>query len=126
MAKDNGAGGGGAAAGAGAGGKKASLTKSEFFKRIADETGLSKGEVVKVYDAIQGLIQSQLGPKGAGVVTLPGMFKITATRTKADKGGQKRPNPFKPGEFIITKPKPARTKIKARGLKAFLDGLGYK
>jgi nucleoid DNA-binding protein len=106
-----------------AGGKKNKLTKSEFFKQIADDTGLAKADVVKVYDAIQGLVATQLGPKGGGEITLPGLCKLTAVRTKASKGGERKPNPFKPGEFLITKPKPARTKLKARGLKVFLESI---
>lgn len=106
-----------------AAGKKAKLTKSQFFHELMTTTGMHKKDVMKVYDAIHALVGKHLGPKGGGEITLPGMAKLTALRTKADKGGQKRPNPFKPGEFIITKPKPARTKLKARGLKAFLEGL---
>jgi nucleoid DNA-binding protein len=107
------------------GGKKKGLSKGEFFKQIAEDSGVSKADVMKVYDSMQAVVQEQLGPKGAGAVTLPGMFKITATRTKADKGGKKQKNPFT-GEEYTTKPKPAKTKVKARGLKNFLDSLGYK
>jgi nucleoid DNA-binding protein len=109
-----------------AGGAKKAITKSQFYQEVADATGLKKSEVVKVYDAIAGVLQKHLGPKGGGVVTLPGIAKISAVHTKASKGGEKRPNPFKPGEFIITKPKPARTKIKARGLKGFLESIARK
>ena len=105
------------------GGKKATMTKSQFFQEIADQTQMKKGDVVAVYEAMFGVIQTQLGPKGPGVVTLPNIAKLTAVHSKADKGGQRKANPFKPGEFIITKPKPARTKIKARGLKGFLESL---
>ncbi len=107
----------------GGGAKPKAMTKSEFFKKIAEDTGLSKGDVLKVYEAMQGLVQRQLGKKGSGVVTLPGMLKLTVARTKADPGGKVVPNPFKPGETMVTKPKPARTKVKARGLKAFLETL---
>ena len=110
---------------AGGGGRKA-ITKSQFYQEVADATGMKKGEVVKVYEAISGVLQKHLGPKGGGVVTLPGIAKISAVHTKASKGGERRPNPFKPGEFIVTKPKPARTKIKARGLKAFLESIARK
>jgi nucleoid DNA-binding protein len=103
------------------GGKKATMTKSQFFQEIADKTEMKKSEVVKVYEAMYDVVQNQLGPKGPGVVTLPNIAKLTAVHTKASKGGERKPNPFKPGEFIITKPKPARTKIKARGLKGFLE-----
>ena len=109
-----------------AGGGKKAITKSQFFQELADETGLKKAEVTKVYDAMLAVLQKHLGPKGGGAITLPGIAKITAVRTPADKGGQRKPNPFKPGEFIVTKPKPARTKIKARGLKTFLESIGKK
>ena len=103
--------------------KKPKLTKSQFFGEIAEKTEMSKGDVQKVFQAMHDLVHKHLGPKGAGEITMPGLFKLSVTRIKADKGGQKRPNPFKPGEFIVTKPKPARTKLKARGLKTFLEAL---
>lgn len=105
---------------------KKKMSKSQFFQAIADETEMKKADVVKVFDAMHGLIHKELGPKGGGEITLPGIAKLAVTRIKADKGGVKKPNPFKPGEFIVTKPKAARTKLKARGLKAFLDSITAK
>ena len=103
--------------------KKAKLTKSAFFQAVAEATEMKKAEVVKVYDAIHDLVHKNLSPKGAGEITLPGLCKLTAVRTKADRGGKLKPNPFKPGEMMTTKPKPARTKLKARGLKVFLESI---
>jgi len=105
---------------------KASMTKSMFFQTVAEETEMKKADVVKVYESIQGLVSKQLGPKGPGMVTLPNILKLTVTHTKADKGGKLKPNPFKPGEMMVTKPKPARTKVKARGLKLFLESIAKK
>jgi len=105
---------------------KPALTKSAFFQTIAEETEMKKADVVKIYESMQGLVTKQLGPKGPGVVTLPNICKLTVTHTKADKGGKLKPNPFKPGEMMVTKPKPARTKVKARGLKLFLESIAKK
>ncbi len=105
---------------------KPAMTKSAFFQAIAEETGMKKAEVVQMYDCMQGIVIKQLGPKGPGVVTLPNICKLTVTHTKADKGGKLKPNPFKPGEMMVTKPKPARTKVKARGLKLFLESIAKK
>jgi nucleoid DNA-binding protein len=102
---------------------KKSITKAEIYETVAKETGHTKAEVKKFFAALEGLVIKQLGKKGPGVIALPGLVKLTAVKKPATKGGEKRPNPFKPGEFIITKPKPARTKLKARGLKTFLEGL---
>jgi hypothetical protein len=50
------------------------------------------------------------------VFVVPGMMKITAIHKPATKATQK-PNPFKPGEMMEVKAKPARTVIKVRPLK---------
>lgn len=106
--------------------KSKGLTKSQFYQSLADATEMKKADVVKVYDALYDLVHKTLSPKGAGTITLPGICKLTAQRIKADKGGKQKPNPFKPGEMMTTKPKPARTKLKARGLKVFLDSITTK
>ena len=106
--------------------KKKKMTKTEFYQSVADHTEMKKAEVVKVFDAISAVVNKELSAKGPGEITMPGLFKLSVTRIKAAKGGQKKPNPFKPGEFLITKDKPARTKLKARGLKLFLEGLAGK
>jgi nucleoid DNA-binding protein len=100
-----------------------SITKSQFFNEVAEETGLKKAEVAKVFDAITEVIKKQLGTKGPGVLTLPGLFKLKAKRIPAQKGGKEIPNRFKPGEMTITKDKPASTRVTARALKALKDVL---
>ncbi len=101
--------------------KPKSITKSQFYTEIAEKTGLKKAEVAKVFEAITEVIKKQLSSKGPGVLTIPGLFKLKAKRIPAQKGGQKVPNRFKPGEFIITKDKPASVRITARALKALKD-----
>jgi nucleoid DNA-binding protein len=105
-----------------AGGKSAkSITKSEFFNRVAEATELKKADVAKVFDAITDLIKKELSQKGPGVLTLPGLFKLKAKRIAAQKGGKMVPNRFKPGEMTMTKDKPASVRIGARALKGLKE-----
>jgi len=105
------------------GSRPKSITKGQIYEAVAQESGSSKGDVKKFFTALESVVSKQLGKKGPGVITLPGMVKLTAIKKQATKGGERRPNPFKPGEFIITKPKPASVKVRARALKAFSEAL---
>jgi nucleoid DNA-binding protein len=105
------------------GGKAKSMTKSQIYDAVAQESEFSRADVKKFFAALESVVTDQLGKKGPGVVTIPGLIKLTAVKKPATKGGEQRPNPFKPGEFITTKPKPASTKVKARALKAFTEAL---
>lgn len=100
-----------------------SITKSEFYNRVAESTGLKKAEVGKVFDSITEVIKKELSQKGPGVLTLPGLFKLKAKRVPAQKGGKSVPNRFKPGEMTITKDKPASTRVTARALKGLKEML---
>jgi len=100
-----------------------SITKSQFYQEVADATELKKSEIAKVFEAITEVIKKQLGSKGPGVLTLPGLFKLKAVRKPAQKGGKMVPNRFKPGEMVMTKDKPASTQVRARALKALKDVL---
>src|SRR5437660_1156878 len=99
-------------------GSTKSASKAELYAQLAEESGLSKAQVRSFFEALPGVIGKHLGKKGAGVLTLPGLFRLKVRRTAASKGGVKKPNPFKPGEFIVTKPKPASVKVKAFPIKA--------
>jgi len=106
------------------GGMKAkSMTKSQVYDAVSKESEFSRSDVKKFFAALETVVTEQLGRKGPGVITIPGLIKLTAVKKPATKGGEQRPNPFKPGEFITTKPKPATTKVKARALKAFTEAL---
>lgn len=98
----------------GKGGK--SITKSEFYNRVAEATGLKKSEVASVFDAITEVIKKELSTKGPGVLTLPGLFKLKAKRVPAQPGGKDILNRFT-GEMMKSKPKPASTRVTARALK---------
>jgi nucleoid DNA-binding protein len=98
---------------------KRSLTKSAVMQEMAGQTGLTKKQVAQVFEALTGLIKREL-KKGAGSFTLPGLVKLTLKRKEATKAGMK-PNPFKPGEMMEVKAKPARNVVKARPLKVLND-----
>src|SRR5262245_27769708 len=100
-----------------------SITKAELFNQLAETTGMSKADVRKFFEALSGVITKNLGKKGTGVLTLPGLMKLKTVKKAATKGGERRPNPFKPGEFIITKPKPASVKVKAFAVKALNESI---
>ena len=95
------------------------MTKSEIFATIAEETTLSKKQVSQVYDALSSLIQKNMGRRGPGVFTLPGLVKLQKISKPAVKA-RKGINPFT-GEETMFKAKPARNVVKARCLKALKD-----
>lgn len=100
--------------------KVKSLNKSALYAEIAEATGLSRKQVKEVFDALPDVIRREVGRKGPGVFTLPGLVKIASVHKEATKAG-KRPNPFKPGEMMDVKAKPARTVLKVRPLKVLKD-----
>lgn len=97
------------------------ITKSEFIKTLGDQTGLSKKEVTGFMDALTDVIKNNLGKKGPGMITLPGLVKLKVVRKPATKA---KPgiNPFT-GEKIMIKAKPARNAVKALPVKALKDSV---
>ncbi len=96
-------------------------SKSETYQAIAEAAGLNRKQVAAVFDALAGLVKADLGKKGPGVFTVPGLLKIKRISKPAVKGGKTVPNPFKPGEMMVTKNKPARNVVKALALKNLKD-----
>ena len=92
-----------------------SRTKSEIVGGISDQTGLTRKEVASVFEAMSGLIKKDIGKRGPGVFTVPGLMKITTVHKPATKA-RKGINPFT-GEETMFKAKPARTVVKVRPLK---------
>jgi nucleoid DNA-binding protein len=93
-----------------------SITKSEALQRLAAKTNLTRKQVSSVVEAMAELIKKEVG-KGPGIFNVFGLFKIKRVHKPATKGGQ-RPNPFKPGEMMDVKAKPARNVVRVRPLKA--------
>jgi nucleoid DNA-binding protein len=95
-------------------GKKA-MTKSEIYSAIAEKTGLTRKQVAAVFDGLSGLIGNNLGKKGPGIFTVPGLLKLKVVRKPATKA-REGINPFT-GEKMMFKAKPARNVVKALALK---------
>jgi nucleoid DNA-binding protein len=100
------------------------FTKTQLLTTIAENTGLAKKEVASVLDELATQMHRHLKKRGAGHFTVPGLMKVVTVRKPATKAKKNVPNPFKPGEFMDVKAKPARTIVKVRPLaklKSFVD-----
>jgi nucleoid DNA-binding protein len=94
-------------------------TKSEIFSVLADTTGLSKKDVSQVFVSLADLISKDVGKKGCGLFTVPGLMKVRRVHKAATKA-RKGINPFT-GEETTFKAKPARNTVKIRPMKALKD-----
>jgi nucleoid DNA-binding protein len=94
-------------------------TKSEILTALADNTGLSRKEVGNLFNALGEVIGLDVGKKGPGIFTVPGLMKITRVHKPATKA-RKGINPFT-GEEQMFKAKPARNVVKVRALKALKE-----
>lgn len=95
------------------------MTKTEVYNSLAEATGLSKKEVGSVFDALSDLIGQELGKKGPGQFTVPGLLKLK-TRVKPAVPAGMRYDPFKKEERMMPA-KPAKTMVKATALKKLKD-----
>jgi len=96
-------------------------TKTEILTNVAGTTGLTKKQVGEVLEALQTEIRKNLGGRGPGVFSIPGLLKIEKKKVPARPAKKGVPNPFKPGELMDVKAKPAYNKIKVRPLKNLKD-----
>jgi nucleoid DNA-binding protein len=90
-------------------------TKSEVIGEIADKTGLARKQVTSVFDALTGCIQKDIGKRGPGIFTVPGLMKIKRIHKPATKA-RMGINPFTKEE-VMFKAKPARSVVKVQPLK---------
>jgi nucleoid DNA-binding protein len=93
------------------------MTKGELLTAISEETELSRRDVGSVLEALSNQVSRNLGRKGPGVFTIPGLVKIEKKKVPARKARKGVPNPFRPGELMDVAAKPASTKVKVRALK---------
>lgn len=94
-------------------------SKSELYSSLAEATGITKKQVAAVVEALSKEIATSFKKKSSDF-TIPGLCKIVVIRKPATKAGMKA-NPFKPGEMMEVKAKPARNVVKVRALKALKD-----
>ncbi len=100
-------------------GKK--LTKSQFIAEIAQQTGITKKQAGEVLDAMHKVIAHQLGKKGPGEVTIPGLLKLNVV-DKPAVPAHDGVNPFTKQPTVF-KAKPASRAVKARAVKALKDSI---
>ncbi len=100
---------------------KKPMTKTDILVAIADDCDLTKKQVAAVLDSLGAQIKKSLGKSGAGSFAIPGMIKIEKKKVAARPAKKNVPNPFKPGEMMDIKAKPASTKVKVRALKSLKD-----
>lgn len=94
---------------------KTKLSKSQMFEALAEDSGVTKSEVKKVWGSLERLIEASICERGYGQFTLPGLMKVTTVRRPAIKA-RRGINPFT-REEIWFKAKPATTGVRIRALK---------
>jgi nucleoid DNA-binding protein len=95
-----------------------SRSKGQVFRELCASTGLSRKELVNVFENLEALMKNDL-TKGPGVFQLPGIVKVLLVKKKAVPA-RKGTNPFT-GEEMMFKAKPARNVVRARPLKGLKD-----
>lgn len=103
-------------------GSKKAMTKSALYSHLAEETELKKADIVKVMEAFEKLVKNQLGPKGPGIFTLPGIARFKMRKVAAVKGGVEKVNPLT-GQTYVTKDRPAHNKLGIRPVKVLSEAL---
>jgi len=96
-------------------------TKSQLYTRISEDTELTRKQVASVFESLNDVIEGHVKARGAGQFKIPGLLKIKINKKPATKARKNVPNPFRPGEFMDVKAKPARKVVKVLALKALKD-----
>jgi hypothetical protein len=105
-----------------ASGAEKARSKGDILKILAESTGMAKKDISKVLERLSQLINLDIGRKGPGIFTLPGLVKIVRVMKPATKA-RKGVNPFT-GQETTFKAKPARNIVKVRALKALKEMVG--
>jgi len=98
----------------------APVTKTQMVSTIAENTELTRKQVTAVLEELNMMIEGHLKKKGgAGVFTMPGLFKIVTKHKPAQKARKGlHPITKEPTTF---KAKPASVQVKIRPLKKVKD-----
>ena len=98
---------------------KQPMTKAQLLSAMAEDTGLTRRQVLDVMDSLSTQIQRHIKKRGPGTFTLPGLLKVRTVRKPARKA-RKGINPFT-GEETTFAAKPAHTVVKVQPLKGLKD-----
>ena len=94
---------------------KTKLSNSQVFEALAEDSGMAKSEVKKLWVSLERLIEASICERGYGQFTLPGLMKVTTVQRPAIKA-RRGINPFTKEETWF-KAKPASTGVRIRALK---------
>lgn len=97
------------------------MTKTEVMNAVAEKSGLSKKEVSGVLEALAEVVNGQLGKKGPGIFTIPGLVKMKVKNKPAVPAGMRK-NPFT-GEMAMAAAKPASRSVRVTALKKLKDSI---
>ncbi len=100
-------------------GTEKARSKSDIMRILSETTGLAKKDVHRILERLSQLINLDIGKKGPGIFTLPGLVKIVRIMKPATKA-RKGVNPFT-GQETVFKAKPARNIVKVRALKGLKE-----
>jgi nucleoid DNA-binding protein len=95
------------------------LTKAEIVQALAESTGLHRKVITNLLDELTAIIRQDLGKKGPGIFTLPGLLKLKRVEKPATKARTGR-NP-RNGEPMTIKARPARNVVRLRVVKDLKD-----
>jgi nucleoid DNA-binding protein len=98
---------------------KKPLTKTEMTAALVQSTGLTKQQVVSLFDELAKLIKKELGEDGAGIITISNLLKVKVVRKPATPE-RKGINPFTKEETVF-KAKPAKNEVKLVALSGLKE-----
>jgi nucleoid DNA-binding protein len=102
--------------------KSKPVTKSTIIAELAEKTGLKRNQVSMFLDELMQLVVTQLGAKGPGAFSLPGLVKFKVVNKPATPERQGI-NPFTK-EPMTFKARPASRVVKVSAFKALKDSVG--
>lgn len=92
----------------------AKVKKMSAQSFVSEATGLSRKQVKDVVESLAEMFTKELIANGS--VNILGLVKVKFTEVTERPAGTK-PNPFKPGETMAVKHRPAHKKVKVSALK---------
>jgi nucleoid DNA-binding protein len=97
------------------------MTKTQLLNELAASTGLARKDVAAALEGLGDIIGAHLAKGAVGNFTLPGLLKIKTVKKPAQPARKGVPNPFKPGEVMDVKARPASVQVKVLPLKQLKD-----
>ena len=97
------------------------MSKTEVLNALAEKSDLTKKQVGAVLEGLAELVTQQLGKKGPGIFSVPGLVKLKVRVKPAQPAGMRK-NPFT-GEMKMSPAKPASRAVRVTALKKLKDAV---